>query len=408
MKILACHNFYRRHGGADVVMLHTQEFLEELGHEVIPFAMKHPENLPSPYSRYFVQQVDYSTLRPSQVIKTAREAARILFSIEAYRNISALIRETKPDLAHGHNIYHELSPSILVALKRAGIPTVVTLHDYKLICPNLKMQVGGKICERCLGGNYLNAVKYCCVHDSRLGSLLCGIEGFLHRSLYRTHIDMFISPSRFLKGKMVEAGFPAERIVHVPNAVPIASRKPAYKHGEYALFLGLLIQEKGPTVLVEAMKRIPDVPLKIAGRGYLDGALREQIEKAGLKNVELVGFVTGDRLEELVHNSRFVVMPSIWYENYPMTILDAYSWGKPVVGSDLGGIPEMITPGEHGMLANHSDPDDLAAKMKAVWDDPDLAVEMGRKARARIEAELSPEVYIEKVLAVYRTLLDRR
>jgi len=408
MRILVCHNFYRHHGGADVVMLHTQEFLEARGHEVIPFAMRHPENLPSPYAEYFVRQVDYATIRPWQVITIAAEAARILFSVEAYRKISALIRRTKPDLVHCHNIYHELSPSILLPPKRAGIPVVLTLHDYKLMCPNRKMYVGGQICEKCLGGNYLHAVKHRCVYDSRLGSMLCAMEGFAHRRLYRTLIDTFISPSQFLKDKMVQAGFPAERIVRIPNAVPIASRQPAFKPGEYALFLGLLVQEKGASVLIEAMKRMPDVPLRIAGRGYLEEELREEVERSGLKNVEFAGFVTGDRLEELVTNCRFVVLPSSSYENYPMAILDAFSWGKPVVGSALGGIPELITPGEHGMLANPGDPDDLAEKMSALWNDPGLAVEMGRKARARIETELSPETYIEKVLAVYDDVLARR
>jgi glycosyltransferase involved in cell wall biosynthesis len=405
MKILVCHNFYRRHGGADVVMLHTQEFLEGRGHEVIPFAMQHPENLSTPYSRYFVQQVDYATIRPWHVMTMFRESARILGSPEARRNILALIRDARPDLAHCHNIYHELGgPSVLTPLKEAGIPVVLTLHDYKLICPNMKMQIGGEICERCLGGNFFNAVRYNCVHDSRLGSMLCAVEGFAHRKLYRTLIDTFISPSQFLKGKMVEAGFPAERIVHIPNAVPIASRTPEFKQGEYALYLGLLIQEKGLHVLVEAMKSIPQVPLKIAGRGYMEGKLRDQIERLGLKNVEMVGFVTGERLEELVHNCRFVVMPSIWYENYPMTILDAFSWGKAVIGSNLGGIPELVIPGETGLLAEPGDPEDLAAKMAAVWENPELAVEMGRKGRTRIETELSPEVYIDRVLKVYESV----
>jgi glycosyltransferase involved in cell wall biosynthesis len=186
--------------------------------------------------------------------------------------------------------------------------------------------------------------------------------------------------------------------------VPIASRTPEFKQGEYALYLGLLIQEKGLHVLVEAMKSIPQVPLKIAGRGYMEGKLRDQIERLGLKNVEMVGFVTGERLEELVHNCRFVVMPSIWYENYPMTILDAFSWGKAVIGSNLGGIPELVIPGETGLLAEPGDPEDLAAKMAAVWENPELAVEMGRKGRTRIETELSPEVYIDRVLKVYESV----
>ncbi len=410
LKILVCNKFYRPVGGPETVVLDSIRELKALGHEPIPFSMAHPENVPSEYANYFVQNVDYNAKHSQRGMSLVREAASLLYSKEARRQIERLIKDTKPDIAHAHNIYHQLSPSILSALKQAGVPTVLTLHDGKLLCANMLFLTGGKICERCAGRWFHNAVVHKCVKDSYASSLLCCVEETAHRmsGIYERNVDLFLAPSQFLKGKMVQHGRLKESSIEVlPNYADVNSWEPSYVPGDYAFFAGRIEPLKGVPTLWKACKEIPEFRVKLAGRGPLLEEGEIFCKENGLNEVQHLGFQTGDALKALFRESRFVALPSECYENSPMVILEAFAAGKPVIASRIGGIPELIEEGVDGLLFEPGNVQELASAMRRLVDNPDLAEEMGRRGRAKVEERYSLEAYMKSLVRVYNKALNR-
>lgn len=406
MKILVCNKFYRPVGGAESVMLHAMKELEALGHPQIPFSMAHPDNWKSEYSDYFVPTVDYNSKRgPAQLL---RESMDIIYSREAKRRLEKLIADTKPDLAHVHNIYHQMSPSILVALKQAGIPTVMTLHDSKLLCANYFMLTHGRICEKCGGREFYHAVLNKCVKDSYASSMVCCVEETLHRWLriYERNVDLFIAPSRFLKGKLVEHGRLGEdQIVVLPNFADTQAVTPDYQPGGYGLFVGQIDRHKGVMTLLRACKETPDFEMRFAGRGPLLQEAEQFVEREGLANVRFVGFKTGSDIARLYKEARFFVLPSECNENCPVTVLEAFTYGKPVIASRTGGTPELVNEGADGLLFDPGDWQALASHMQALIREPDLAAQMGKSGRAKVEERYSIRAYIESMLQIYAKVL---
>ena len=410
MRILVCNKFYRPVGGPETMMFDTMRELEALGHTAIPFAMAHPNNHESKYSDYFVPNVDYGTRRSKGVRRLVKEAADIMYSTDARRQIEKLIADVKPDIAHAHNIYHQLSPSILCALRKAGIPTVLTLHDGKPLCANMLFLRKGQVCERCAGKRFHHAVINKCVKDSVMSSLVCCVEETVHRWLriYERNVDLFITPSQFLKRKLVEHGRIREDQIEVlRNYAGTRATTPDYSPGEYGLFVGHLSRHKGVMTLLQACKEIPDFEMRFAGRGPLLQEAEQFVERESLTNVKLVGFQTGPDLSRLFQNARFVVLPSECYENCPMVILEAFATGKPVIASRIGGIPELIEEGADGLLYEPGDAHELASHMRTLMNDPTLASEMGRNARLKAEQRFSIEVYMQALLTIYRRVLGR-
>lgn len=389
-------------------MFQEIEMLESHGHTAIPFAMRHPDNLPSDYSKYFVSQVDYRNTSGAGLFDFAKMARNIIYSSEAARKVRDLVRDTKPDIAHLHNIYHQLSPSICGVLRREGIPMVMTLHDQKLLCPMYLALRDGKVCELCGGRKFYNAFRYRCVKGSRAKSAICTIEMYLHRwlGLYDRNIDLFIIPSRFLMGKLLEhKRLPPERMVHIPNALNLDAFTPTYSNDGYCLFVGRLAHYKGIMTLLRAMALTPSVKLKVVGEGEARAEAEEFKRSNSLDNVTFEGFMTGEALREIVRKSSFVIVPSECYENCPMTVLEAFATGKPVIGSRLGGIPEIIDDGVNGLLFEPGNADDLAEKISYLSSQTDLLEQMGRSARARVESHYSPQTHYQQLIEVYHKVL---
>lgn len=410
MKILVCNKFYRPVGGPETIVLDTIRELEVLGHTAIPFAMAHPDNHESKYSDYFVPNVDYGPRRSKGVRRLVKEAADIMYSTDARRQIEKLIANVKPDIAHAHNIYHQLSPSILCALRKAGIPTVLTLHDGKPLCANMLFLRKGQVCERCAGKRFHHAVINKCVKDSVMSSLVCCVEETLHRWLriYERNVDLFITPSQFLKGKLVEHGRIREDQIEVLyNYAETKSITPSFTPGDYGLFLGKVESFKGIRTLLEACREIPDFEIRIAGRGTMYEEGLRIVEAENLTQVKFLGFQTGDDLVRQRREARFVLVPSEWYENCPMVILEAFAAGKPVIASRIGGIPELIDGGVDGLLFEPGNVQELALSMRRLIGDPGLAGEMGRRGRAKMDERFSMETYMESLLGVYRRVLGR-
>ena len=408
MKILMINSFHYMRGGGERCFFDLSDLLRQHGHEVIPFCMDHPRNFPSDYSDHFVSFIDFPTeLSKPGIGPKLRVVERVLYSREARRKVEALIAETQPDLVHIHGFIHETSTSILPALKAAGLPVVQTLHDYKIACPNTTFVSDDRICEACKGGRFYNMTRYRCKRGSLSASLLATAEMYFHEvfRLYEPNIDLFISPSQFLADKMAEHGV-GKPIIAIPNFINPDSFTAVYEPQNHFVFAGRLVRVKGILTLLEAMRHIKsDAVLKIAGAGEQEAEMRQFVETHNLTNVQFMGHLATDELARLVQTALFTVAPSEWYENYSMTIIESLACGTPVIGAEIGGIPEQVRDGWNGHLFEPGNAVELAARMQNLLDHRELAVEMGRHGRSQVEALNGPETHYEQTMQVYERLL---
>lgn len=402
-KLLSLNSYNYRRGGSDVVFLEHSELFRRLGWETAMMSMQHPKNDPSPWSRFFVNEIESG--HEYGFLDKLAMAGKVIYSVEAKRKVAALLAEFPADVAHAHCIYHHLSPSVLVELKRRGIPAVLTAHDLKLACPAYKMLNRSGVCEKCRSGNLLHLVMNRCVRDSLAVSGLVMVESAVQRTLglYKNNLDRVVTPSLFYRDKLVEWGWPAGQLAYIPNYVDAKRHSPRYIPGEYFLYFGRLAPEKGVGTLIRAAVKA-GVPLRIAGTGPESKTLRELAVKEG-GDVEFLGFVSGESLWSWVREARAVVLPAEWYENAPMSVLEAYACGKPVIGSRIGGIPEMVHEAETGLLFESGDAEDLSVQLRRIADMPDGAVrEMGEAARAFVSMTFTEGRYMEEMLSLYSSL----
>jgi glycosyltransferase involved in cell wall biosynthesis len=373
-KLLLVNKFYHDKGPAGGVgryIMQEEEDLQAAGWEVVPFAMADADARPSRWNRYFVRARDYSSPRYSG--GALGDALSLIWNGEAAANLDVLLTEARPSVAHLHNIYHHLSPSILGVLRQHRISVVMTLHDLRLLCPAIHMLRDGQICEKCRGGRLYNAVRYGCVKNSRMASLLAAVETMHQRSrrLYEEAVDLFLCPSRFIRDKYIAWGYPPAKLTHLPNFVDLDLWHPRHvqsstERGSYFYF-GRISTEKGLRTLLEAQSlwekgfasgKIDEPPLTllVAGSGPCEGNLRSRAAQLELEKVEFLGSLDRPGLQEAMRSTRFSVLPSECYENGPMAALEALASGLPLVGSNLGGIPEMIEDGINGIVVPPRDP----------------------------------------------------
>lgn len=405
--LLSVNNYHYRRGGAEVVFFEHNRLLAGQGWSVVPFCMRHPQNLPSDYASYFVEELEFG--RDYSLLTKAAMAAKTVYSFEARNNLRRLLADANPDIAHCHNIYHHLSPSILHELRDHGIPTVMTLHDLKIACPAYKMLSGNQVCERCKGGNFRHVVGQRCIKDSLLLSSVVWLESTLHRWLdtYMECVDQFVVPSRFFRAKFVEWGWPEDKFTYIPNFINAEELKPRFEPGHHFLYFGRLGEEKGVDHFIRAAA-LAGVKAVVAGTGPLAGELAELAETVGA-DVDFLGHRTGEDLRNHVRSARAVVLPSLWYENAPLSILEAIALGKPVIGARIGGIPELIEEGITGTVFTSGSVDELAAAMANYRDMDDSRIAVGAEAgRARLVDRFSESRYVESVEDLYRSLLARR
>jgi glycosyltransferase involved in cell wall biosynthesis len=401
MRVLLGNKFWYAKGGVETYLFELIEELPARGYDVIPFAMRHARNRPSPYSDYFVDEVDYHAKHswPEKV----KLAARMLYSRHAASKLAALLAAHRPDIAHLHNIYHQLSPAIIPLLAQRDIPIVMTLHDLKLACPNYKMRTDGEICERCVNGGYHHAVLHRCVRGSIFASALCAVELAAHRwsGVYDKHVAKFIVPSRFYKQKMIDAAIPEEKIVWIPSFTHMEQYVPSYGGDDYFVYVGRVSEEKGLMTLLEAVRGFTKGRLLIVGDGPQRAALEAVVARDRMDNVEIVGPKWGQELIDLMRGARFSVIPSEWYENCPRSCIESFACGTPVIGANIGGIPEMVDNDETGLLFTPFSATDLRAKIEYLFARNALAARMGKAARAKAEREYSPESHLRRLLEVY-------
>ncbi len=376
--------------------------MEKRGNTVHVFARQHPNNLPSKYDKYFPREMVTDSLKPTMM--GLRSLFQLFYSQDAKTSLTRMLQDICIDVAHAHNIYGRLTTSVFDLLQKRNVPILMSLHDYKLICPNYKLMNNGHVCEDCKGNVYYMAIWNRCHKKSLVASAIYAFESYFNLFFrkYRKNVHFFISPSLFLKQKLIEFSWPEEQIAYIPNFLVPSEFEPRYSPGKYFLYLGRLSSEKGLLTLIEAFMKITfgKASLAIVGEGPIKTQL-ENMAKSDAR-IRFTGYLSGNTLKEITRNALAVIVPSEWYENAPISILEALAFGKPVVGSQIGGIPEMIDDAVNGYLFEPGNVDDLREKLELVLSMPDKHIsEMGQAARQKVEREYNAELHYERLMDIY-------
>lgn len=399
MKVLQINSGHYRRGGADVVYLNTTDLLREKGHEVSCFSMKDEKNLPAKEENMFAENMDLRNAGAWQKIKAAPS---FIHNRDAAAKLNALLTAVKPDIAHIHLYLGKLSSSILPVLRRHRVPVVFTVHDYRFICPAyLFLDGNNQVCEKCKSGFYLNCTLKKCSEGNLLQSLLLSVDAYYRK--YRInpirYAEQFIFVSDFIRQKHIEfnPAYQAKASL-LYNFVPgLEKVNPVHTKGDYFLFYGRLSREKGVDTLIQAAKQA-GIRLKLAGTG----SLSEKYSSNPDSRIEFLGHQTGAALWKLVSQASFVLVPSEWYENNPLTILEAYGLGKPVIGSRIGGIPEIVQDGQTGFLFEPGNTNELAERLRKANDMNDTDYQrMSMSARRFANRTFDPETHYQQLIKIY-------
>lgn len=408
MRVLMVQTFYYYRGGDSTYMLNLSGLLEEQGHEVIPFAMHHPDNLPSPYSEYFVSEIDFPSLLGEFSPRAAwKVLSRSMYNREARGKMESLVEKVKPDIVHMHNFQAHLTTSIIGPIKKRNIPIVWTLHDSQLVCPNSSLLCGDEICERCIPNRYYMVLLHRCKKGSLAASFLSMVNAYYNRLIrLQARIDRFITPSNFLRNKMIEGGYDPGKITWMPNFVDLNAYRPSPEK-DYFLFFGRLAHEKAPDMLVRAVSRLDTGRLWIVGDGPLREDLVNLAAELGADRVEFIGYRTGDELRKIIAEAQFAVLPSRVYDNFPFSVLEAMASGKAVVASDSGGVPEMVEDGVNGYLFPIGDVDALVDRLNVLLGDGGRRRDMGQRGREKAERLYSREEHYRRIVGIYEQEISR-
>ena len=380
------HNYYQSHvpSGEDIVFDDECQLLREYGHEIITYE-RHND--------------DIKRFSPQQKVALLWQ---MNWSKKSYCEIRELIRRQKPDLAHFHNTFLLISPSAYYACQAEYIPVVQTFHNFRFFCASGLFFREGRICEECLQHGIWRSLKYDCYRGSKVQTLPMAIMIKFHqqKDTWARQIDVFIALTKFAREKYIHAGLPADRIIVKPNFMNYPP-EPSYENQGYAIFLGRLTTEKGIKTLLTAWKKFTNVPLKIIGDGIQRAELEDIVKKEKLFNVEFLGFLPHAKAVQWLQNARFLILPSIVYESFPLTIREAFACGKTVVASRLGAMAAIIEDGKTGLLFEPGNPDDLATKVRWLVENEDAVIKMGKAARAEFEAKYTAERNYEMLMDIY-------
>lgn len=381
LRILVVHNAYQHRGGEDTVVESEVALLSAHGHAV---------------ETWFRNNDD---VRSMSSLALARQT---LWSDRTEREVAERVRRFRPDVIHAHNTFPLISPSLFWAAERAGVPVVQTLHNFRLMCLNALFLREGKVCEDCMGRLPWRGVARACYRGSRPASAALAGMLALHRGLgtYRNKVARYIALNGFCRDKFIEGGLPADRVVVKPNFVDFDAPLAVPRAG--VLFVGRLSVEKGVATLAAAKARLPDARLRVAG----DGPESDLLE--GVAGVARLGSLPGEMVRVEMSRAVALVVPSICYENFPRTIVEAFACGLPVIASRIGALADIVTDGETGLLFEPGNPRDLADKLAWAQANPERMAEMGRKARAQYEAEFSAEVNYRRLIEIYDGVLAER
>ena len=399
MKILMINKFLHPNGGSETYMFKLGEYLNLNGHEVQYFGMEHSGRCVGNAVDSYTSDMDFHN---GSKLSKLTYPIKTIYSREARKKIRKVLDDFKPDVCHINNFNYQLTPSIILEIRKwekqekKKCKIVYTAHDYQLVCPNhmLNNPNTGSICEKCLGGKFTNCTKGKCIHGSMMKSLIGTCESFFWKmkGVYK-QIDSVICCSEFMKTKMDTNPIFANKTIALHNFIDSVEWKDIVKD-EYVLYFGRFSKEKGIGTLIEVAKELPDVKVIFAGVGPLENELN------GLSNVTNVGFKKGKELEELIRKAKFSIYPSEWYENCPFSVMESQMYGTPVLGANIGGIPELISVGETGEIFVSGNKEDLREKVLNMWSDNEKLEKYVKNCKD-IKFDTIKE-YVEKLLKIYQ------
>jgi glycosyltransferase involved in cell wall biosynthesis len=392
LKILLVHNSHRSgsSSGDDVVFNKESELLERHGHHVI---RNNPSN--DEYDK-------------SSIIRKLSIILQIPWSFSYYRKIKEIIRSEKPAIIHIHNFFPFISPSVYYSANSAKVPVIQTLHDFRHLCPMAFFMRTGKICEDCKDGNFFKSIIYGCFKGSKLQTIPVALMLKIHYLLktFQKKNNGYICLTESQKKIFLEASYDNNKLFVKPNFVEDSCETKEYKTGNYAVFIGRLGEEKGIRTLITAWRELSDIPLKIVGDGPDANKFKNLVKKLNINNIEFLGYKPYKECMQILDNARFLIMPSIWYETFGLTIIEAFCHYKPVIASNLGAMADLIRDGKTGLLFALGNPDDLAQKVRQLWKDDDEVIRMGENARKEYEEKYTPEKNYKMLMNIYEKAIN--
>lgn len=391
MRILLAHNFYQIPGGEDAVFRSECELLKKYGEEVVPYERHNDE----------IQQFP--------AIRKACHFFSAAHSRKSYRHLSEILKKHKPHIAHFHNIYYMMTPSVYRACHDQGVPVVQSLHNYRMVCANGLLYRDGHVCEDCLTKNFWEGVKHKCFRNSALSTAVMAfqMDRLWGRKVWTTEVDQYIAAAEFTRRKYVDQGIPVDRISLKPHFIypDLGKRK---GHDGYALYLGRLSEEKGINVLLKAWADIKNITLKVAGTGPSEAGVKKFAEDQRTHNVEFLGFQNQVQCQDLMARAAVVVIPSVCYENFPRVVVEAFCRGVGIIASRLGSLAELIQDGRTGLLFNAGDSQDLQRAVRQYFENPVRINHFEKNARSVFEEKYTPQANYETLKGIYQDVIARK
>lgn len=400
------NNYHYIRGGSEKVFFDEIDMLHAHGHSVASFSRRLSDNLPSDHSDYFAPYREFEGVPLCTKLFTG---LNIVYSFEAKSRFQQLTDRFLPDLIHGHNIYGGLTSSIIDVARSRQIPFLMTLHDYKVICPSYLMLRDGKICELCHGKHFFHSVLNKCHRDGFVPSAVYAIEAYFSRfaGKYKT-VRYFICPSKFIRKKCMEAGIDEKKLKYIPNCVNTEEFQPEYGNDGYLLYIGRLSKEKGIMTMIRGIGRL-GIPLRIVGVGPMKEFCEEYAAKKNFSGISFEGYKTGHELKVVYQGACAMIFPSECYENAPMTILESLAYGKPVIGARIGGVTELIEDGKDGLLFDSGNAEDLSEKTQFLFRlGRSRMKEMGVSGRRKIVERFNSHQHYKALAGLYQSALTKR
>lgn len=417
MKILHIHKYFNKYrsGGSISALFETIKLFKKKGHNILIFSMKNPLNEESKYSKYFINNFDVNDAR--NLLAKIRLVPKVIFNLESQKKISKLIKKERPQIAHIHDIYHYITPSILFSLKKENIPIVHKLSAYELICPNYKLFTQGRTCNRCKNGRYYNCLKCRCLKNSWGASFVGMLEAYVHKFLKSyDRIDFLLAPSNFMRDKFVEFGFDKNKVKVLRNVLNLQDYHADFEKENFFLYSGRLSEEKGLMNLIQAFKilkeekKLKNYSLLLMGEGPQEIELKNKVKELGLeKEIIFLGFKKrwSDEWARYNKKAKLNILPSLWFDNSPVTISEAMAFGTVPLVSDRGGTKEMIEDKKSGLVFKASSVQDLADKILLIIEEKIDLKKMQKEAVLKVQEINGEENYYKNLISIYKELIEK-
>lgn len=402
MKILLVNKFHYLNGGSEKYYFELGKLLKKHGNEVAYFSMEDDRNIRTGDKEFFVKKIDLN-------YGSKLKALDVIYSKDNYKKMEEAIKEFRPDVIHFNNFQRQLSASVVEAGWNAKIPMIFTAHDMEAVCPNKDMLYNGRICDDCITKGYMSCIKKKCIKNSKLKSIL----GVIEMKYYKLHsiyekFNYIVSPSEFMKKCLLNGGVKNQNIEVIHN-FSNATNCNNEINGDYIFYFGRISKEKGIFNLIGAVKKCGEVKLLIAGTGPEEEKIKKYIKENKMESrVVLLGYLNQDEIRERIEKCRFVVIPSIWYENCPYSIIETLEIGKPIIASEIGGIPEIVENEKNGLLYRYDSVDDLADKINELYYNQEKINKMKESSKNKFKMEHTEDVYYQKIMKIYKNAIGEK